>query len=353
MKIILLLIITIFALEANEITLTQEQEKNWQIKTKMVTKSETLPLGTFMMEVSTPPSLLRAVTLAFEAQVTKLYVASYQNIKKGDLLAEVSGASWIEAQTKAISNAITLKESQTTANRKNRLCKEGIIPQKECITVNAIVQNNKARLSASKAVLNAYGADESIIQEITNALKIKPSLPIRAKTSGAVMELNAQVGKSINASSPLMIIQEKGTMWLESDIPLNSIESLKFEESVTIKIDNQSHICKVLQFSPVISSQNQTLHVRFALPNDAKLLSGYRGITQIIIKKPSLVVDKKAVIKSDNKHVVFVKVANGYKNVEVDVLAEGDKVYYLTLNDELNAPIAINSLAALKSMMGD
>jgi multidrug efflux pump subunit AcrA (membrane-fusion protein) len=345
--------IAIFAIEANEITLTKEQEKNWQIKTQLPTKSKTLPLGTFMMEVTTPPNLLRAVTLAFEAQVTKLYVASYQNIKKGDLLAEVSGAEWIEAQTEAISNAITLKESQTTASRKNRLCKEGIIPQKECVTVNAIVQNNKARLSASKAVLSAYGADRNIIQEITNALKIKLNLPIRAKTSGAVMELNAQVGKSINASSPLMIIQEKGAMWLESDIPLNSIESLQFEEFITIKIDNQSHICKVLQFSPVISSQNQTLHVRFALPNEATLLSGYRGIAQIIIEKPSLIVDKKAIIKSDNKHISFVKIANGYKSVEVHVLAEGDRVYYLALNDALNAPIAINSLAALKSMMGD
>ena len=353
MKTILLLIITIFALEANEITLTQEQEKNWQIKTKMVTKSDTLPLGTFMMEVSTPPNLLRAITLAFEAQVTKLYVASYQNIKKGDLLVEVSGAAWIEAQTEAISNAITLKESRTTANRKNRLCKEGIIPQKECVAVNAIVQNNRARLSASKAVLSAYGADDSVIKEITNSLKIKLSLPIRAKTSGAVMELNAQVGKSTNASSPLMIIQEKGAMWLESDIPLNSIESLQFEESVTIKINNQSHICKVLQFSPVISSQNQTLHVRFALPNEAKLLSGYRGIAQIIIEKPSLIVDKKALIKSDGKHVAFVKIANGYKSIEVRALSEGDKVYYLAPNDALNAPIAVNSLAALKSMMGD
>ena len=353
MKNILLLIITLFTLEANELILTPQQEQNWQIKTQIAEQSDTLPLGTFMMDVTTPPCLLRAITLAFEAQVTKLYVASYHNITKGDLLAEVSGAAWIGAQTEAISNAITLKESQTTASRKNRLCKEGIIPQKECITVNAIVQNNKARLSASKAVLSAYGADETIIKEITDTLKIKPNLPIRAKTSGAVMELNAQVGKSINASSPLMIIQEKGAMWLESDIPLNSTETLQFEESVTIKIDNQSYLCKVLQFSPVVNTQNQTRNVRFALPDETKLLSGFRAIAQIIIEEPSLMVDKKSVIKSNNKHVAFVKTDNGYKSIAVQVLAEGDKVYYLTPNELLNAPIAISSLAALKSMMGD
>ncbi len=353
MRSLLLLIITIFALKANEIKLTTEQEKNWQIKTQMVEKSDTLPLGKFMMEVTTPPNLFRAVTLAFEAQVTKLYVALYQNIKKGTLLAEVSGAAWINAQTEAISNVIKLKESQSIANRKNRLCQEGIIPQKECVSINAIVQNNRAKLSASKAVLSAYGANKNIIKEIITALKIKQNLPIRAQTNGAIIELNVQVGKSINASSPLMIIQEQGAMWLESDIPLSAIKSLQSEKSITIKIDNKSYICKVLQLSPVINSQNQTIHVRFALPDSAKLLSGFRDIGQVIIKKPSLIVDKKAVVKSDNKYIVFVKETNGYKSVIVDVLAEDDKVYYIAPDERLNAPIAITSLAALKSMIGN
>ncbi len=351
MKTVLLMIMTIFALEANEIKLSQKEGENWQIKTKMVEKTNSLPLGTFMMNVTTPPNLLRAITLAFEAQVTKLYVTSYQSIKKGELLAEVSGASWIQAQTEAISNSITLRESRTNANRKNRLCKEGIIPQKECITVNAIVQNNRARLSASKAVLSAYGADETVIKEIINSLKIKPNLPIKSQTSGAVMELNAQVGKSINASSPLMIIQEKGAMWLESDIPLSFIRTLQAQKSVKINIDKKSYTCELLQFSPVINAQNQTIHVKFALPKDATLLSGYRGVAQIIIEKPAMVVDKKSVIKDGALFVVFIKTDNGYKSIDVDILAEDENVYYIAPNSELTKPIATSSLATLKSMM--
>ncbi len=353
MKTVIVLLITLLTLTANEITLTKEQKENWQIKTQMAIESDTLSLGNFMVEVVTPPTLLSAITLAFKAEVAKLYVASYQSIKEGDLLAEVSGAEWIDAQKEAISSAISLKESRLIANRKNRLCKDGIIAQKECIAINAIVQNAKAKLSASKAVLSAYGADKKVINEIINSLKIKENLPIKAKVSGVITELNAQVGKSIDASSPMMIIQKDGTKWLESDIPLNIVENLKDKKSVIVDINGNSYICKVLQFSPIINSQNQTIHVRFALTKEADLLSGYRTTAQIIIDKPSLIVDKKAVIKNKNQHIVFVETPTGYRSVNVKILAEDKSAYYIDLNSDLNAPIAISSLVALKNLIGD
>lgn len=353
MKIITTLMIVFLTLTADEITLTKEQKDNWQIKTQMVLESDTISLGNFMVEVVTPPTLLSAITLAFKAQVTKLYVASYQSIKEGDLLAKVSGAEWIDAQKEAISSAISLKESRLIANRKNRLCKEGVIAQKECIAINAVVQNAKAKLSASKAVLHAYGADKEVITEVVNSLKIKQNLPIKAKVSGVIIKLNAQVGKSIDTSSPMMLIQKDGTKWLESDIPLGIIESLKEKKSVIVNINNNSYTCKVLQFSPIINTQNQTIHVRFALAKEADLLSGYRATAQIIIDKSSLIVDKKAVIKSKNRYVVFVETPTGYKSIEVKVLAEDKSVYYIALNSALNAPIAISSLVTLKSLIGD
>ena len=351
MRNILLLMVAIFVLKANDIVLTKEEEKNWQIKTKIATLSNTLPLGTYMMEVTTPPSLLHAITLAFEAQVSELYVASYQSIKKGDLLAQVSGASWIQAQKEAISNAIILKESRTTASRKNRLCTEGVIPQKECISVNSAVQNNTARLDAAKAILHAYGADQQVINEIISTLKIKQTLPIKAQVSGTIIELNGQVGKSIDTSSPFILIFESGSMWLESDIPLESVSRLESEKEVHVIVNNKEYSAQVLQFSPVINRQNQTRHVRFSLPSEAKLLSGLRSNIEIIIHKPTLIVDKKSVIKYGDKNIVFVKRDHGYKSQIVNILADGDRGYYLEFLEELKQPIAQSSLATLKSMM--
>ncbi len=351
MKTILLLMIMIFALDANEIKLTNEQEKNWQIKTENAKKSNILPLGTFLMEVTTPPNLLHSITLAFDAQINRLFVASYQNVKKGDLIAEVSGKDWIQAQKDAISNAIELRENQTIAKRKNRLCKEDVIPQKECVSINAIVQNSKAKLSASKEILKAYGADAKVIANITNSLKIYQSFDIRSRVSGDILELNAKLGKTVDAGTALAIIKEEGELWIESDMPLLSAKTLQKGQEVELLIDGKLYKSKVLELSPVINRNNQTRHVRFSLPKDSSLLAGHRGIVKITKKQKTLVIDKKSVIKYANKNIVFVKTDFGYRSVSIDILAQRDNLYYVAPKDALDKPIAKNSLATLKSMM--
>jgi len=56
-------------LSAKNITLTPKQEENWQIKVETPQLSKRLPLGEFITEVVTPPSLLHTISLPFEAQV--------------------------------------------------------------------------------------------------------------------------------------------------------------------------------------------------------------------------------------------------------------------------------------------
>ena len=150
-----------------------------------------------------------------------------------------------------------------------------------------------------------------------------------------------------------MLIQENGAKWIESDIPTNDIQTLQGEKEVEIVIKNRAYLCSVLQFSPIINADNQTRKVRFVLPVNAQLLSGFRDLGQITIKKPSFAVDKHSVIKSGENYIVFVETANGYKSVTVEILAEDDKVYYLAPNASLLLPIATSSLASLKSMLNE
>ena len=205
-KTIITILISALIAQANIIQLTPKQEENWQIKTKKIELSKTLPLGKYMLEATIPPYFLRAITLAFDVQVTQLYVSSYQYVDKNMIIADVSSPIWIDAQTNLISNKISYNEYKSIAYRKNRLCKEGIIPEKECVSVNSQLKNAKAKLSASKAVLSAYGADVETISNLEKTMKIKPALSLFSPVAGTIIELNAQVGKSVNASTPLVVL---------------------------------------------------------------------------------------------------------------------------------------------------
>ncbi|SFV71649.1 Cobalt/zinc/cadmium efflux RND transporter, membrane fusion protein, CzcB family [hydrothermal vent metagenome] len=338
---------------AQELSLSSKQEANWQIEVQSPKEASRLPLGEFIAEVVTPPSLLHSISLPFEANIKKLKVAKYQKVTKGEILAEVTGTQWIATQQKAIADAIAYKQHQELTKRKRMLCKEEIIPQKECIKANSQLEGYKIQLSASKALLESYGADEKMIKKLLKTFKLSQSMRVKSKVKGRIIKLNAQLGESTKPSNALFVIQSKGDLWLEVAIEAQRTTRLHEGQKVQISLGNATFDTEILQLSPVINPQNQTRQVRFLLPSDIKIFSGLRDSAQITLNQTSIKVSKKAVIKNENKQIVFVKIQGGYTSHAIEILAENDNYYFVKPSNALKNNIAISSLAILKNMLGD
>jgi len=351
-KILLLTLLT-YSLHAGDIVLTAEQEKNWQIKIKAPTSSQKLPLGEFIAEVVTPPSLLHTISLPFEANVKKLNVANYQYVKEGQVLAKVTGTEWIATQQKAISDTIELKYNEQRVARKNMLCQEEIIPQKECTAANAELEAYKIKVSASKALLESYGASDEMITTLFKELKLSQTIPLTSTVAGRIVELHASPGKSTSTEDALFIIQEKGSLWLESDIEVSRTVGLEEGQKVQITLANNTFDTTILQLSPVINPQNQTRQVRFLVPLEIDVFAGLRTTAKITLSQESYKIKKNAVIKDGTTQIVFVKTKKGYSSVAVNILAEDDTYYYVETSPELKNKIAVTSLAVLKNMLGE
>lgn len=349
-----LLLLTLFSytLTAGNIVLTPEQEENWQIKLEIPQTSQRLPLGEYVTQVVTPPSLLHTISLPFEANVRKLHVANYQEVKKGDILAEVTGTEWIETQQKAIADAIEFKHHEHLAERKNMLCKEEIIPEKECVAANAELAADKIKVAASKALLESYGASDEMIMSLFKNLTLSQTIQLRSSVAGRIVELHATPGKSTSPSDALFIIQEEGPLWLESAIEAKSTQNLREGQKVQVAFNNNTFDTTILQLSPVINPQNQTRLVRFLIPLDIHAFSGLRTNAKINIVQESLKIEKKSVIKDGKDQIVFVKTKNGYSSVAIEVLAEDNRHYYIKPSTLLQNKIAVSSLAVLKNMLG-
>jgi len=350
---ILLLTILPLTLLAKSLTLTEKEQQNWKLETSTPKSSQTLPLGSFIVEVTTPPTLLHSISLPFNAQVRSLNVATYQSIKKGDLLANVTGTEWIEVQQKAISDAIELRHHRHLAERKNKLCREEIIPKKECVAANAELKNDQIKLAASKAHLQSFGATPQMVRALLKQLKINTDIPIIAPTDGIITTLHAQPGKTTDAANALFVIQKKGALWLESDMPLAKALRLTQGQKVQLRINDTLYKSEVLQLSPTVDMQNQSRHIRFSLTKDSTLLAGMRTNAEVIMIEKSLRVPKKSVIKESGKTIVFVKKEKAYEDVTVNILSEDEKYYYLKDDETLRFPIVNTSVAILKSMLGE
>ena len=351
-KQLILLTLFTFALNAENIVLTPEQEANWQIKVEVPQNSKRLPLGEFITEVVTPPTLLHTISLPFEANVKKLHVANYQEVTKGQILADVTGTEWIETQQKAISDAIEFKHHEHLAERKNMLCKEEIIPQKECVAANAELEADKIKVAASKALLKSYGASDEMIFNLFKDLKLSQTIQLRSSVDGRIVKLDATPGKSTSPSDALFVIQEKGALWIESAIEAKRTQGLKEGQKVQIVLDDQTFDTTILQLSPVINPENQTRQIRFLVPENIDIFSGLRSTAKIILLQESLKIRKNAVIKVGEAQVVFYKSKEGYTSLPIQILSEDDTYYFVKPSPLLKNKIAVSSVAILKNMLG-
>ena len=350
-KLILLTLFTI-TLYAENIILTPEQEANWQIIVESPQSSQKLPLGEFITEVVTPPTLLHTIALPFDANIKKLHVANYQEVMQGQILADVTGTEWIVTQQKAIADAIEFKHHEHLAERKNMLCKEEIIPQKECVAANAELEANKIKVSASKALLKSYGASDEMISNLFKDLELSQTIQLRSSVDGHIVKLHATPGKSTSPEDALFIIQEKGPLWIESAIEAKRILGLKEGQKVQIVIDGQTFDTTILQLSPVINPENQTRHIRFLVPSNINIFSGLRSSAEIILIQESLKIKKNAVIKVGETQVVFYKNKEGYTSLPIEILSEDNTYYFVKPSALLKNKIAVSSVAILKNMLG-
>ncbi|DAB28432.1 MAG: hypothetical protein A2513_03560 [Sulfurimonas sp. RIFOXYD12_FULL_33_39] len=334
-----------------DITLTLEQEKNWQIETALAKEVSYIPLGEYMMSVKTPPNLMHTISLPYEAQVVKLNRVSFERVKKGDVLALLSASEWIEAQKSAIADSITQLQSQNEANRKSKLCKEEIIAQKECIAAESQLKTDTIKLLASKALLRAYGADSKMIETLSKDLSITPNIKLLSPVDGTLLQVNIEPGKSISSSSAIFVIKTDGDNWVESDLSQEAASKLKPMQEVLLNIDNREIKIKVLHVSPILNSQNQTRHVRFSLPKDENLLDGLRTKAKLSIEGKAFIVNKKAVVQDGSKNILFIKEGLTYKEQEVKLLLEDKDICYISHDTALDGQIVINGTSVLQNML--
>jgi multidrug efflux pump subunit AcrA (membrane-fusion protein) len=340
-------------LHAQLLQLTPEQEKLWEIKVDYPTSSTHLPLGEFIAHVVTPPSLLQSISLPFEAHIKQLKVARYQKVSKGQILAEATGTAWIATQQEAISNAVNFHHQKRITQRKTLLCQEEIIPKKECIEANATLDNYRVKLLASKALLESYGASDTMIEKLITTLKLSPTLPIQSTINGYIIDLHASLGESTQPSKPLFVIQKEGLLWLESAMEAQQSQTLHEGQQVQIELADATFDTRILQLSPMINPKNQTREVRFLIPKEINTFAGLRSSATIILKQKSLKIPKEAIIKVDHTPILFIKKESGYASHAVEILAQSQSHYFITPSPLLNnQKIAISSLAILKNMLG-
>ncbi len=72
----------------------------------------------------------------------------------------------------------------------------------------------------------------AMITALFKDLKLSQTIQVKSTIAGRLVELSATPGKSTSPSDALFVIQEKGSLWLESNVEAQRTTSLQEGQSV-------------------------------------------------------------------------------------------------------------------------
>ena len=339
---------------AKPIVLTKQQIANWQIKTKKIVITKTIPLGEYLATLHAPASMIYSISLPFAATITQLAVAEYDLVKKGDLLAKVTAKEWIKAQNALLRLNIDYLKTAADYRRKSKLCKEGIIPNKECLYAKAQLQTASNALKAQKSLLQLYGATPKEIATLLRTSQVQRFLLLRAPQESVVSRLFVAAGSVSEASQPLMQLIGTKKKILDIYLPFTITKHLKTDHNITITFASHTFTSQILSKSKILESQNQTQRVRFAVPKTLKLPLNYKADARIEIPQRAVKIPKIAVIYMNKKYYVFKKDTEGFVPLALTIVAEDANYFYANPNSlKPQDRIVVEGAMALKGMMED
>lgn len=182
--------------------------------------------------------------------------------------------------------------------------------------------NTRDLAQAARHRLKLLGMSEREIAAITHIGQASARFSIYAPASGMVTELGLREGAQLMPGNSLMQITDFSNVWLIADIPERDVGRIHLGSEADIQLQSmpgERLTGKVDYIYPTLEQTSRTMQVRIELPNkQGKLRPGmFANVLLTGTQHDAIAVPSEAVIVTGTRKVVIVKLANGFKPVEV------------------------------------
>lgn len=325
--------------EAAEINLSAEQVKRLGVATKELGSLRAAATALELpAQVVVPPGQLAVLAAPLPALVTRVHVAYGEQVRAGQILAELQGPALLEAQSayaQAQSQAVLASENR---QRDENLLADGIIPQSRLSASRALERQASVLAAEKRRVLQFAGVNQAGVAVL------------RAPFAGVVLEANAAAGAQVDALTPLFKLGRVDTLWLE--IQANPAQAAWVPLGAQVGIAGCSAPARVTLVAPAVQSASQSVLVRAELTQVAGCVKPF-AFVQARVQAPDLGKDQwqvplTAVLRHQGKTWLFVAQDQGFRAVPVRVLAEGTGSVRIAADLPPTAQVVTRGVAALK-----
>lgn len=235
---------------------------------------------------------LQTIPLTFQSPgiVDRVYVEEGEQVKKGQLLAEVERGSLTSAYQGALSQYERAIDAQ---NRLQKVYENGSLPEIKWVEINNQVTQAKSMLEISERNLE--------------------NCELRAPSSGIIGERNIEPGMAaIQLEAPLKLVKLESIL-VKISVPENEISQLKQGQTASIMVsalNDHRYIGTIKRVGVAAHRISRTYEVKIEVVNDELLLkpgmvcevSIQLPTQQKVIQIPLSAIDRD----TDNQNFVFI-----------------------------------------------
>lgn len=188
--------------------------------------------------------------------------------------------------------------------RQQRLAADTMLAQ-------ARAQRDKVRQKLR--LLGVADGDAAAIDSATEGRLV----PLRAPFAGTVIERQVSEGQLVDPTSTPFRLADLSVVWALLDVPESDIDSVARGQAATVVAGRDTHTGRVTYVADVLDDQTRTVKVRVEIPNQEGHFKPGMFVTARIATRMAgparIMVPKEALFLLDDRAVVFVETAEGFR----------------------------------------
>lgn len=314
----------------DEVTMTKEAMAANDIRVSVLKMQDVPETFTVAGRVAFNAERMAHVGTAAQGRVISIKVTLGQEVKKGDVIAEIDSVALGEAQSDYLQKRTQYEVSQVAGaaamvahDRAARLLATGGIGEGEfqkreaetTVTLGA-TQMAKAAMSAAENRLHLLGMTQATVQKLIETGEADSHYNVVAPIAGQIIEREITPGEIVGPErEALVVIADMSTLWVLADVPEQELPRLKLQMKAAVSTVNLGAPVdgRVVYIAPELSRETRTVLARVELDGKTTgLLPGMFAsvtLTGEAGANRALLVPEDAVQQYEGGPVVFAEIA--------------------------------------------
>ena len=344
---LMLILPTIGPVAASSIRLSQAQSEKANIQT--IPLNERVAEGGLSLpaQVIVPPAQVEVIAASAATLVTGVRVAYGDLVKKGQPLLRLQGGALLELQRDFSSARSQAGLATENRRRDEALFADGIISQSRLSATRAGEIQAQALVGEKRQTLRMSG-----LTDPGSDTELPGIADLRAPFDGVVLEVTAQPGQRVDATTPLLKLARITTLWLE--IQASTVQAARMAPGDQVQIPGCNVMGEIRLIAPQMQSASQSQLVRAEIAKPGGCVKPFQFVHVVVTPRTTQAGDHwrlpaSAVVRHQGQAWVFVVAEGGFLPVEVKVIDESIDKVTVAGNLNLQTRVVTKGISTLKA----